>query len=162
MMYHPVTISMSKPPSARLMRGYWSFQDLCKSVPKHYTGSDVSPRNLVAVLTGDETAVGGRKVIKANMNDHLFVYFAGHGDKEVLIMPSDYLLKSHLVEALAKIDKQKKFQSMVVYLSACHSACRFEDYKFDNMYMIASAKCEEGSMSTFLYTMFGRAWMMYR
>nr|GFA68105.1 hypothetical protein [Tanacetum cinerariifolium] len=56
----------------------------------------------------DEKAVGGKKVVKLTSKDHLFVYYAGHGGKETLDMPTVELEKSHLLAMLARMEQQER------------------------------------------------------
>ncbi|GKE08627.1 vacuolar-processing enzyme beta-isozyme [Tanacetum coccineum] len=135
--------------------------DVYTGVPKHYTGSDVNPKNFLAVLAGDEKAVGGKKVVKSTLKDHVFVYYAGHGGKDILERPTMQLEKSCLVATLARIELQERFQSMVLYVSACHSACVFQDYNFSRIYMLTSSRCNELSYDRTLYTIFGKYWMIH-
>nr|GEU96725.1 hypothetical protein [Tanacetum cinerariifolium] len=82
------------------------------------------------IVTGDEKAVGGKKVVKSTAKDHVFVYNARHKVKEILDMLTMELEMSRLLSMLARMEQQEHVQSMVLYASSCHSACMFEDYKF--------------------------------
>ncbi|GKC44854.1 Myb domain protein 4r1, partial [Tanacetum coccineum] len=59
---------------------------------------DVKPKYFLAILAGDEKAVGEKKVMKSTANDHVFVYYAGHGGKEILDMLTVELEKSYFLE----------------------------------------------------------------
>ncbi|GFX92034.1 legumain [Trichonephila clavipes] len=65
-----------------------------KSIPKDYTGEDVTPKNFMAVLKGDEktlAGVGSGKVRKSGPSDHVFVYFTDHGAPGLIAFPEDEL-----------------------------------------------------------------------
>ncbi|GKD09986.1 retrovirus-related pol polyprotein from transposon TNT 1-94, partial [Tanacetum coccineum] len=55
---------------------------------------------------GDEKAVGGKKVVKSNAKDYVFVYYAVHRGKEILDMPTVELEMSHLLVTLARMEQQ--------------------------------------------------------
>ncbi|PRD27932.1 UNVERIFIED_CONTAM: Lgmn [Trichonephila clavipes] len=65
-----------------------------KGIPKDYTGEDVTPKNFMAVLKGDEktlAGVGSGKVRKSGPSDHVFVYFTDHGAPGLIAFPEDEL-----------------------------------------------------------------------
>lgn len=55
--------------------------DVYKGVKIDYSGEDVTPKNFLAVLSGNKRAVkgGNGKVVRSTHNDHIFVYFTDHG-----------------------------------------------------------------------------------
>ncbi|GKE28916.1 vacuolar-processing enzyme-like protein, partial [Tanacetum coccineum] len=69
---------------------------------------DVKPKYFLAVLTWDEKVVGGKKVVKSTAKDHVFVYYVGHGGKEILDMPTVELEKSHILATLARMEQQER------------------------------------------------------
>lgn len=56
-----------------------------------YTGSDVTPKNFLAVLRGDSAAVKGKKVLTSTKEDRVFINFADHGAPGLIAFPSGYL-----------------------------------------------------------------------
>jgi legumain len=44
-----------------------------------YTGDDVNPRMVEAVLKGDKKFPGVKKVLESGPDDHVFVHFDDHG-----------------------------------------------------------------------------------
>ncbi|PRD34367.1 UNVERIFIED_CONTAM: Lgmn [Trichonephila clavipes] len=68
--------------------------DVYKDVPKDYTGEDGTPKNIMAVLKGNEkilAGVGSGKVRQSGRSDHVFVYFAGHRAQGLIAFPEDKL-----------------------------------------------------------------------
>jgi legumain len=47
----------------------------------------VTAANFLAVLTGDSAAVKGKKVLKSNANDNVFIFFTDHGGTGLVAFP---------------------------------------------------------------------------
>ncbi|GFX86416.1 legumain [Trichonephila clavipes] len=79
--------------------------DVYKDVPKDYTGEDVTSKNFIAVLKGDEktlAGVGSGKVRKSGPSDHVFGYFADHGAPGLIAFPEDELSAMDLNRTINK------------------------------------------------------------
>ncbi|CAG2174928.1 unnamed protein product, partial [Oppiella nova] len=64
--------------------------DVYHNVPKDYTGDDVDPQIFISMLKGDSKLVKrGKKVLKSGPNDHVFIYYFGHGDESGFIQLID-------------------------------------------------------------------------
>jgi legumain len=48
--------------------------DVYAGCQKDYTGDDVTAANFLAVITGNSAAVKGKKVLKSNANDNVFIF----------------------------------------------------------------------------------------
>ncbi|KAK2089350.1 hypothetical protein P7K49_032016 [Saguinus oedipus] len=76
MMYDDITYAEDDPtPGIVIDRPNGT--DVYKGVPKDYTGEDVTPQNVLAILRGDAEAVkgtGSGKILKSGPQDHLLVF----------------------------------------------------------------------------------------
>ncbi|KAH7697308.1 Peptidase C13 family protein, partial [Aphelenchoides avenae] len=56
-------------------------RDVREGVQIDYKGADVTPENILAVLSGNKTAVNGGngRVLGSTSKDKVFVFFAAHG-----------------------------------------------------------------------------------
>ena len=70
--------------------------DVYAGVPKDYTNKQITPKNFLAVLSGDTAAMakvpGSGRVINSGPNDRIFVYFADHGAPGMLAFPSRFVV----------------------------------------------------------------------
>ncbi|CAG2175742.1 unnamed protein product [Oppiella nova] len=117
-------------------------------VPKHYIGKDVTPKNFLGAIAGDETLEkSGKKVVKSGPNDRIFVYLDDHGGDEVVAFPSGapMLYAKDLNNALIEMHKQNKFSQLVFYLAACESGSMFAKLLPTdiNVYAITATKVGE-------------------
>ncbi|CAG2166219.1 unnamed protein product [Oppiella nova] len=117
-------------------------------VPKHYIGKDVTPKNFLGAIAGDETLEkSGKKVVKSGPNDRIFVYLDDHGGDEVVAFPSGapMLYAKDLNNALIEMHKQNKFAQLVFYLAACESGSMFAKLLPTdiNVYAITATKVGE-------------------
>lgn len=84
-----------------------------------YQGDDVTPENFMKVLLGDDST--GKKVLKSNENDNIFLFFSDHGGPDVLCFPSEDLDKEDFQSTLKKMHDKKMFKHFVLYIEACYS-----------------------------------------
>ncbi|VDN40879.1 unnamed protein product [Gongylonema pulchrum] len=56
-----------------------------------YKGDDVTPSNVIAILTGNSSAVkgGNGRVVESTAEDNIFVYFADHGATGIIAVIDD-------------------------------------------------------------------------
>ena len=77
-------------------------QDLYAGVEIDYKGSDVTPENFLAVLTGDAEKVKGKgtgRVLTSTSTDKVFINFADHGAAGLIAFPQSMLYADQLVNA---------------------------------------------------------------
>ncbi|XP_072524016.1 legumain-like [Salminus brasiliensis] len=100
-------------------------------VLKDYTRLDVSARNFLAVLRGDEAGVnkqggGPKKVLKSGKNDTIFIFLSDHGAQGLFAFPSDRLYASDLLDTINKMSNRQQFSKMVIYIESCFSGSMIE------------------------------------
>ena len=83
-------------PTAAGTAGY-DVYDGCKI---DYKEKDVTPKNFMAILKGDASAVegGNGKVLKSTKDDKVFINFADHGGYGLIAFPKG-LIRSHTLHA---------------------------------------------------------------
>ena len=116
-----------------------------------YKGKDVTAKNVIAVLEGDEATAGG-PVLKSNENSKVFFYFADHGAPGLVAMPTGgYLYADKFHETLKFMNANKMYKEMVVYIEACESGSMFENILEDNLniYAVSAANASESSWGTY-------------
>ncbi|CAG2102519.1 unnamed protein product, partial [Medioppia subpectinata] len=124
--------------------------DVYKGVPKDYTGKDVNPQTFLKVLQGDaELAAAGKKVVKSGPNDHVFVYFGDHGSTDLVAFPSSYLYAKDLNAVLVKLNEEKKFAQLTIYLDTCDSGSMFRNHLPANVNVYASTSSDYDELSWF-------------
>jgi len=120
-----------------------------------YKGNNVNKDTFLKVLQGDYHGVKGRgsnKVILSNSNDHVFVYYADHGNKGLIAFPSGGALYTReLLSAVDSMYNQRKYGKLVFYIEACFSGSMF--YRRlptnKNVYAITAANERESSWSCY-------------
>uniref|UniRef100_A0A8D2M770 Legumain n=1 Tax=Zonotrichia albicollis TaxID=44394 RepID=A0A8D2M770_ZONAL len=127
--------------------------DVYAGVPKDYTKEDVTPKNFLAVLRGDEEAVkgvGSGKVLKSGPKDHVFVYFTDHGAPGLLAFPDDDLHVKDLNKTIWYMYHHKKYQKMVFYIEACESGSMMNHLADNiNVYATTAANPKESSYACY-------------
>ncbi|CAG2100475.1 unnamed protein product [Medioppia subpectinata] len=120
--------------------------DVYKGVTKDYTGKDT----FLKVLQGDaELAAAGKKVVKSGPNDHVFVYFGDHGSTDLVAFPSSYLYAKDLNAVLVKLNEEKKFAQLTIYLDTCDSGSMFRNHLPANVNVYASTSSDYDELSWF-------------
>lgn len=84
-----------------------------------YEKDEVTPENFMKVLLGDEST--GKKVLKSNENDNIFLFFSDHGGPNVLCFPEGDLSKTDFQKTLKTMHEKKMFKHFVLYIEACYS-----------------------------------------
>ena len=113
-----------------------------------YTGKDVNSDNFLAVLQGQSTNGGTGRTLKSGKDDHVFVYFADHGGRGVLGMPTGQKLleADNLNAALTAASEAGMFKQLVFYVEACESGSIFDGLlKAKNVYVVTAANDSESS-----------------
>lgn len=122
--------------------------DVYAGCQKDYTGEDVTAANFLAVITGNSAAVKGKKVLKSNANDNVFIFFTDHGGTGIVAFPAGpYLYVNDLNTALRKMSAAKMYRKLVFYMEACESGSMFEGVlpKNLNIYVTTASNAEESS-----------------
>ncbi|KAG8449025.1 hypothetical protein GDO86_015910 [Hymenochirus boettgeri] len=145
--------------------------DVYAGILKDYTGDDVTPQNLLAVLRGDAMAVKGKgsgKVIHSGPNDHVFVYFTDHGAPGLLAFPNDDLHVMDLNKTIQYMYENKKYKKMVFYIEACESGSMMNHLPNNiDVYATTAANPHESSYAcyydeerdTYLGDLYSVSWM---
>uniref|UniRef100_A0A0G4GEI0 legumain n=1 Tax=Chromera velia CCMP2878 TaxID=1169474 RepID=A0A0G4GEI0_9ALVE len=125
--------------------------EVYKTCPKDYTGSDVTPENFMAVMTGDEKAANGKKVLKSGPKDDVFVYWTDHGGPGIIAFPTSYLHVNDLTKTLKTMHDKNMYKKLVFYLEACESGSMFEKVLPDdmNIYATSASSPYESSWATY-------------
>lgn len=114
-----------------------------------YKGSEVTPENFLAVLTG--TAKG--KKLLSTENDNVFVSFFDHGAPGLIAFPNGSVLhKADLQDAFATMHTNKMYKKLTFYLESCESGSMFEDLSVPGVYAVSAANPTESSWGTYCGT----------
>merc|ERR1712002_1210970 len=116
-----------------------------------YKGGDVTPHNFLQILQGNTPSGGNGKVIKSGPDDHVFVYFADHGNRHLLGFPHGVLYERDLTAALKNMHARNTYKKMVIYIEACYSGTMFDSVlpEGHNVYAITAANTHESSYAAF-------------
>merc|ERR1711909_246 len=116
-----------------------------------YKGRDVSPQNFLSVLQGKATNAGNGRVIKSGPNDHVFVYFSDHGNRNLIGFPHGVLYAKDLNNALKNMYSENKYEKLVFYMEACYSGTMFDKYlpEGHNVFAVTAANTRESSYAAF-------------
>lgn len=116
-----------------------------QGVPKDYTGDEVTPENFMNVLLGIST--GGKKVLRSDSNDNVFVYFTDHGAYGLIAFPTEYLYADQLNDTLWNMYGNKMYGNLVFYLESCESGSMFDGYLEPEMNIWAVTASTPGESS---------------
>ena len=156
--------------------------DVYAGVPKDYTKRSITPKNFLAVLSGDREAMqevpGSGRVIESGPNDRIFVYFADHGAPGMLAFPSKFvvvptkLLARDLIRTIEDMHAADRFSQMLIYVEACESGSMFHGLLKPDLGVLAvtAASPVEPSMAcyynntlgTFLGDCFSNHWLEHQ
>eukprot|EP01060_Flectonema_neradi_P014297 TRINITY_DN20_c0_g1_i2.p1 TRINITY_DN20_c0_g1~~TRINITY_DN20_c0_g1_i2.p1 ORF type:complete len:413 (+),score=125.83 TRINITY_DN20_c0_g1_i2:129-1367(+) len=125
--------------------------DVYEGCNADYTRKEVTPDNFLAVLTGDASKTGGKKVLNSTSNDNVFINFVDHGGVGIIAFPDGQLLHADKLQASLKTMHTKNmYKELVFYMEACESGSMFEDFPTDlNMYVTTAANAQESSWGTY-------------
>uniref|UniRef100_A0A915DKR3 Legumain n=1 Tax=Ditylenchus dipsaci TaxID=166011 RepID=A0A915DKR3_9BILA len=95
-------------------------KDVYKGVKMDYKGEDLNPKNFLAVLSGNKSAVegGNGKVIQSTKTDKIFVFFSDHGAPGLIAFPDDVLTVKQLSQTLHSMHRNQKYSELTFYLEA--------------------------------------------
>ncbi|KAF3779308.1 Vacuolar-processing enzyme [Nymphaea thermarum] len=129
-------------------------RDVYAGVPKDYTGEQVNPSNLYAVILGNKTAVSGGsgKVIDSKPGDRIFIYYTDHGSPGLLGMPGGLNAYAHdFVNVLKKKHSMGSYKEMVIYVEACESGSIFQGLLPQGMgiYVMTASNAVESSYGVY-------------
>lgn len=119
-----------------------------------YTGKDVNSDNFKAILTGDSSKAGGKKVLRSTKEDRVFVYYADHGaDRNILFPNGDWVDDYDAFATIKKGYQKGLWKQLVWYVEACYAASVFDlfnKYEKDlGAYVATSANAEESAWAAF-------------
>jgi len=93
-----------------------------------YRGGAVNARTFLDVLKGNSYAlknVGNGKSIQSGPGDNVFVYYADHGNKNIIGFPGGALYSRDLNSAIEYMYANNRYSKMVFYIEACFSGSMF-------------------------------------
>jgi legumain len=119
-----------------------------------YRGRDCNARNFLHVLQGNSyelSNVGSGRSIQSTHDDHVFVYYADHGNKGIIGFPGGALYSRDLNAAIDRMYSQNQYKKMVFYIEACFSGSMFYNRLSTkkNVYAITAANRFESSYSCY-------------
>lgn len=92
--------------------------DVYHGVKKDYTGSEVTAKNFLSIITGDADAmknIGTGRVLKSTENDKVFINFVDHGGVGLIAFPHQpYLYKKDLQNAIIKMHNTSMYVPALV------------------------------------------------
>ena len=135
MMYNDVPFATSNPFPGKLYNHPGDdVPDVYEGVVVDYEKKEVSPENLIKVLTGDEST--GKKVLKSTKEDNVFLFFSDHGGPDILALPGGYLHSKELLDAINTMHEKEMYNKFVLYIEACYSGSMFLKLP-DNLNVVA-------------------------
>jgi len=154
MMYDDVAHNRRNPFPGELIN-VPNGENVYKGIQIDYRGKDVTAKNFLSVLKGDFKAMHGKgsgKVILSNSDDHVFVYYADHGNSGFIAFPVGGMLYSNdLLDTISTMHQQDKYKKMVFYIEACYSGSMFikKLQKDIGVYAVTAANDHESSWSCY-------------
>ena len=145
MMYNDIPFDQWNPfPGELYNRPGDDSPEVYKGVVVDYEKKEVSPENLVKVLTGDESA--GGKVLKSTKDDNVFLFFSDHGGEDILALPGGYLYSKDLLGAIQTMHEKQMYKKFLLYIEACYSGSMFLNLPEDlNVVAVTAANDHESS-----------------
>ncbi|CAD7700180.1 unnamed protein product [Ostreobium quekettii] len=129
--------------------------DVYPGCAKDYTGDDITPATVLAVLSGNAEAVAGvgsGRVVNSTSCDRIFVYYSDHGADGILGMPTDDFIYADALNAtLNTMAQANAFKELVMYIEACESASMFQGILNPDMgvYVMTASNSVESSWATY-------------
>ena len=145
MMYNDVPFYPTNPfPGKLFNRPGDDSPDVYEGVVVDYKTEEVSPENLIKVLTGDESA--GGKVLKSTKDDNVFLFFSDHGGPDILALPGGYLHSKDLLDGIKTMHEKQMYKKFLLYIEACYSGSMFLNLPEDlNVVAVTAANDQESS-----------------
>lgn len=150
MMYNDVPFDLYNPLPGRLFNKPGDDAiDYYEGVIIDYEEGDVTPENLIKVLTGDEST--GKKVLKSTSEDNVFLFYSDHGARDLLGMPNaDNLYSDQLLDAIKTMHSKGMYKKFVLYVEACFSGSMFLNLPEDlNVVAVTAANEKESSYAIY-------------
>jgi legumain len=110
-----------------------------------YSGSQVTPANFEAVLTG--TASG--KSLKSTSEDEVFIFFSDHGAAGLIAFPSGQMHSKDLQSTFATMHSKNMYKKLVMYLETCESGSMFQGMTTPGVYALSASSPTESSWGTY-------------
>ncbi|KAH7962929.1 hypothetical protein HPB52_018776 [Rhipicephalus sanguineus] len=150
MMYDDIANSTENPTPGVIIN-HPKGKDVYQGVPKDYTRDLVTPQNFLDILEGKKVKGGSGKVIASGPNDHIFVNFADHGAPGLIAFPNDELHARQFMKVIKRMNEQKRFAKMTIYIEACESGSMFAGLLPDNVnvYATTAANPDESSYACY-------------
>jgi legumain len=155
---NPFPGQLFNKPTAKGVAG----DDVYAGCAPDYTGTIVTAKLFLAVITGDSAAVANlttgytagktsTKVLKSTATSKVFLNFVDHGGVGLIAMPNGpFLYAKDLQAALATMKTKQLYKELVFYVEACESGSMFESFPTDNsMYVTTAANAKESSWGTY-------------
>lgn len=148
---NPFPGKMFNKPTAKGVPGV----DIYEGCNADYTGSVVTAKLFLDVITGNKAAVNGLgngKVLESGPNDKVFINFADHGGTGIIEFPNgDFLHATDLNDGLKTMHTNDMYDKLVFYMEACESGSMFENLlpKDINIYATTAANAQESSWGTY-------------
>ncbi|XP_058650667.1 legumain-like [Onychostoma macrolepis] len=171
MMYDDIAHNKENPSNGVIVSAVHELGDVYSGVPKDYTGEDVTIDNFLAALQGDDSGKNeGKKVIKSEANDNIYIYMTGLGTEGTFEFPEQSLSPYVFTEAIKNMSKEGKFSKMVIFMTSSYSATMFEGLN-DDVNAFALTACDKNvqscpsdfneSMKVYLSDKFSSAWLNF-
>ncbi|XP_058627128.1 legumain-like [Onychostoma macrolepis] len=167
MMYDDIATNPQNPTNGVIVSVVGD-TDVYSGVPKDYTGEDVTPDNFLAALQGDDST--GKKVIKSEANDNIYVFMSGLGTEGTFKFPEQLLCPADLIGAINNMHNENKFSKMVIFMSSSYSATMFQQLSGHvNVFALTSCGLTDENCPTdldpnrnvFLSDKFSSAWLNF-
>ncbi|CAG2112124.1 unnamed protein product [Medioppia subpectinata] len=149
--FHPNDIAHNMAnPTPGIVIDHPNGTDVYHGVPLDYTGFYDRAMMFKSVLNGSNDLMNdGRKVLNSGPNDHVFIYFIGHGGPDLILFQEgdDYLYGDDLIKLLKVMHQNKRYGKLVFYLESCDSGSMFKDQlpADINVYAITSSMWNQNS-----------------
>lgn len=151
MAYDDIAQSSSNPVKGKIFnkKTTGTPEDVYAGCIIDYKGKDVTPKNYIAILKGDEASVKGigtGRVLKSTANDNVFLYFSDHGSTGLIAFPSEYMYADSLLQTIQYMHDKSMYKKLVYYLEACESGSMFTKLASNiGAYAITAANDHESS-----------------
>lgn len=151
MMYDDIAENRSNPKKGEIIN-HPDGSDVYAGVPKDYTGTEVTAKNFLNILSGaDMSGKGSGKTLGSTSEDKVFIYYADHGATGLVAMPSGgYLYATDLMDTLKTMHSNNMYKELVFYMEACESGSMFQDLGTDmSIYATSASSATESSYACY-------------
>jgi len=153
MMYDDIAYNSRNPYKGNIINQP-NGPNVYQGVRVDYRGRDVNAHNFLRVLQGDSNGlrgIGNGRSIQSGPEDNVFVYYADHGNKNILGFPGGALNSRDLNAAIEHMHASNKYGKLVFYIEACFSGSMFYGRLRNdrNVYAMTAANRFESSYSCY-------------